>query len=179
MQEQEELFSSPTGLHLTRRALLGGMAAAAAVPWLLQASPALAAPTLPSATLLPRQDHTATALGSGYVLLAGGTYEGTLSDVQIVGPTGAVMSAAPMITPRYSHAAVLLPYGLVLVLGGYYQGPLDAAEVYDPSSDTWTVAASLALPRYNHTAVRVSNTQVLVMGGTYQGTLADIESYSL
>lgn len=179
MQEQKENTPQASGLHLTRRSLLGGMAVAAAAPWLLQATPVHAAAALPSATLLPRQNHTAVALGGGYILLAGGIYQSTLSDVQIIGPSGAVTSAAPMITPRYGHAAVLLPYGRVLVLGGYDQGPLDAAEIYDPTSNSWTAAAPLALPRYNHTAVRVSNTQVLVMGGTYQGTLSDAESYSL
>ena len=180
MSEQEESPPQPSGLHLTRRALLGGLAAAAAAPWLIHSAPAQAqsAPALPAATLLPRQQHTATLLGGGNVLVAGGIYQGVLDDVQVIGPTGSVSSLAPLNTPRYAHAAVLLPYGRVLVLGGYYKGPLDDAEVYDPSTNTWSPATPLALPRYNHTAVRVSNTQILVVGGTYQGVLSDTETYS-
>ena len=175
----KNLAPQPAGLHLTRRALLGGLAAAAAAPWLIQATQAQSAPALPATTLLPRQQHTATPLGSGYVLVAGGSYQGVLDDVQIIGPTGTVTTAAPLTTPRYAHAAVLLPYGRVLVLGGYNEGPLDDAEVYDPSSNTWSPATPLALPRYNHDAVRVSNTKILVIGGYYQGVLSDNETYSL
>lgn len=180
--EQEDAPQSG-GPSLTRRALLGGMAATAAAPWLLRTAPAeaasLPAAALTPAILLPRRQHTATALGGGYILLAGGIYQGILDDVQIIGPNGAVTRGAPMLTPRYGHAAVLLSYGRVLVLGGFSGDVLDAAEVYDPSSNTWSEATPLALPRYNHTAVRVSNTQVLIVGGTYQDTLSDTETYVL
>jgi hypothetical protein len=166
---------------LSRRTLLGSLAAASVAPWLLQGLPAQASSTVAASSVnpLPRQMHTATALGGGYVLVAGGlSQDGTaFSDVTIYGPTGALTAAAPMNTPRYAHEAVLLPYGKVLVLGGYWQGALDSAEIYDPSSNTWTPAASLALPRYNHTAVRLTGNQILVIGGSSQGVLSDTEIY--
>jgi hypothetical protein len=181
MLEQDEPAPRPGGPRLSRRALIGGLAVTAVAPWLVTEADGQAAPraALPPAALLPRQQHTATPLGGGYVLLAGGTYQGVLDDAQVVGPDGAIFAAAPLTTPRFAHAAVLLPYGRVLVLGGYNNGPLDDAEVYDPASNTWSPARPLALPRYSHTAVRVSNTQVLVVGGTYQGVLSGLERYSL
>ncbi len=180
---EEEMISQSAELPLTRRAMLGGLAAVAVTPWLSPAASGQTAsprvPRRPAGTLLPRQQHTSTPLGGGYILVAGGMSGGILSDVQIIYPNGGVTSAASLNTPRYGHAAVLLPYGRVLVLGGYYQGALDDAEVYDPIKNTWFPVKPLSLPRYNHTAVLVSNTQVMVIGGYFEGPLADTELYTL
>ena len=73
-----------------------------------------------SPMIIVRQNHTATLLPSGKLLVAGG-YNGTnsVSSSEIYDPAdGLWTSTGPMTTNRYYHTATLLPNGRVLVAGG-------------------------------------------------------------
>lgn len=66
------------------------------------------------------------------------------------------------------ETATLLQSGMVLVTGGELVGGTSATadvELYDPSSGSWSRAASLPAPLTNHTATLLPNGQVLVVGG--------------
>jgi hypothetical protein len=135
------------------------------------------APTGPMA--IPHDNHTATLLPNGQVLVAGGWGEYGSGDVfpiaasELYDPaSGTWTSTGAMNDARYYHTANLLPNGEVLVAGGNdYPSPdftdsvVPSAEVYDPGRETWTRTGSLNVPRYYHTAVTLPNGQVLVAGG--------------
>jgi N-acetylneuraminic acid mutarotase len=80
-------------------------------------------------------------------------------------------STTPMGFDRLRHTATVLPNGEVLIAAG--QGDLsvtlDSAERFDPASQTWTPAASLAHPRSGATATLLRNGKVLVVGGSSGG----------
>lgn len=182
---------------ISRRSVLGGLAAALVAPALvgkawarggeplgrsrplneqfdaqapeqIGAGPARIAP-------LPRFGHSATTLGDGRILVAGGWRQGgtsalnpPLAAVQIYDPAGDVWAGvASLKTARAEHAAVALPDGRVLVLGGLRHAPLADAEVYDPARDTWTRIAPMGQARYGHAAT-VSEGLVIVTGGFAQ-----------
>lgn len=186
LTEQDDGSRRSPPPRLSRRTVLGGLAAASLLPWLARAtrgdgdgSPTLAAPLTSSLTPLPRQQHTATPLGGGYILLVGGLYRGALADAEILGPDGTLRAAAPLNIPRYAHAAVRLSGGQVVVLGGFNQGPLADVEMYDSNSDTWTPLPPLSLPRYLHAASHLSDAKILLTGGCFQGILSETELYVL
>jgi Galactose oxidase, central domain len=103
-----------------------------------------------------RAGHTATLLGNGKVLIAGGyNQSGALSSAEIFDPlTGRFTRTGDMTIGRYEHGATLLPDGRVLIGGGVTSSKDPStygtsAEVYDPSTGTFTgtgnpVAAGLA-----------------------------------
>ena len=105
-----------------------------------------------------------TVLGSGKVLLAGGsTYEGsqwvTLRSAEVYDPSLDTWTPVPgnMTTPRAGHSATLLYSGKVLVTGG------TTAELYDPTTGTWTAVGTVPLPMSTHRAVRLYSGHVLVL----------------
>ena len=194
MTDQDNSVARTRSLRLSRRALLGALVFAPALPWLVQAAhargggngdggddgddPAHKVP-LSSTMPLPRQQHTATPLGGGYILLVGGLNQEALADVEILGPDGRLYAAAPLNTPRYAHAAVRIGGGQVVVLGGFGQGPLADVELYDPDRNTWTLLPPLSLPRYAHAAAHVSDGNILLTGGAFQSILSETELYAL
>jgi hypothetical protein len=123
--------------------------------------------------------HSATLLGNGRVLIAGGMSEevwplGLVAAAELYDPaTGAFKATSAMHAPRDSHAAVLLPDGKVLIAGGYSAncddafrcgGNVASAELYDPSSGTFTAAGNMSKPRAP-TATLLKNGDVLITGG--------------
>ncbi len=80
-----------------------------------------------------RTSHTATLMGDGTVLVAGGFGGGSrLASAELYDPRrGTWTATAGMIDARESHTATLLADGTVLVAGGYGSDAA-SAEVYDP-----------------------------------------------
>ena len=123
-----------------------------------------------------RLDQTVTLLRDGRVVVVGGQ-DGLISfdSAEIYDPRqDRWFPAAPMVTARYGHVATLLANGDVLVSGGTYQtvvpsnssAPLASTEIYDPTLDSWSVVAKMAVPRVEHTATTLGGGMVLVVGGT-------------
>ncbi len=114
-----------------------------------------------------RSYFTATLLGDGKVLAAGGAHDGNNS-AEVYDPSvGTWTLTSPMIEVRRDHTATLLPSGQVLVSGGANAtaGALASAELYEPATGTWTAAGALSIARYEHAAVLLPDDHVLVMGG--------------
>lgn len=126
-----------------------------------------------------RNNHTATLLPSGQVLLAGGLRSGSaLSSAELyeyaTGFWSATQTTAGTTTGlsvwRANQTATLLPNGKVLVAGGQSllgtaPAALNSAELYDPNTGAWAATGSLNQARYNHTATLLPNGRVLIVGG--------------
>jgi Galactose oxidase, central domain len=117
-----------------------------------------------------RDDHTATLLPNGKVLVAGGSNNNgvNFASAELYDPaTGTWTKTGSLTAGRTRHTATLLPNGKVLVAGGYdvFGNPFASAELYDPASGTWTETGSLATRRSLHTATLLPNGKVLVAGG--------------
>jgi WD40 repeat protein len=120
-----------------------------------------------------REEHTATALSDGRVLITGGfSYQGGsfLSSAEIFNPsTDAFTATGSMLTSRGDHVAVLLPDGKVLVAGGLSEvDPVDGvttAELFDPTTGVFTATGSMHSPRRAFTGTLLPDGEVLVTGG--------------
>jgi N-acetylneuraminic acid mutarotase len=128
------------------------------------------------------QNHTATVLPSGLVLVAGGLDGGTaLTNAELYNPeTGIWTNTGPLNTARGTHTATLLPNGLVLVAGGENTSgnAITNAELYNPATGTWTMTGSMNVARINHTATLLPDGLVLVDGGDNGGEgISDAELY--
>ena len=130
-----------------------------------------------------RQRQTATLLPSGKVLVAGGNNGGALASAELYDPTTNTWSAAGTLTTgRYFHTATLLPSGKVLVaagigVSGATNTPVSSAELYDPTTNGWSSAGSLATARYHHTATLLPSGKVLVAAGYNGLILSSAELY--
>ncbi|MBI3606973.1 MAG: fibronectin type III domain-containing protein [Nitrospirae bacterium] len=143
-----------------------------------------------------RNSPTATLLGDGTVLIAGGvgsTDSSAVAVTELYRPaTHTFIAAGVMLTGRYNHTATRLTDGSVLIVGGTNGSDLASAEVLidqgipDPPNTEgkvlfdWSVApiGSMAAARSSHTATRLTNGTVLIVGG-YDGhaALASAELY--
>ena len=137
-----------------------------------------------------RQDHTATLLGDGRVLIAAG-YTGDFrvgqTTAELYDPATGTFTATPtnLTTGRGQHTATALADGRVLIAGGFTQFPgpgVVSAELYDPSTGTFTPTGAMHDPRGWHTATLLNNGTVLVAGGftafpSTGETLASAETY--
>jgi hypothetical protein len=115
---------------------------------------------------------TATELADGRVLVTGGINSGHVTvRAQVFDPNTLTWSlTGSMHTPRIYHTATRLAdgTGMVLIAGGINDGgsPLGSAELYDPTTGTWSTAASMNAARELHTATLLPGSgMVLVMGG--------------
>ena len=125
---------------------------------------------------VPRLGHTATLLGDGRALIAGGGAGDNadfLTSAEVYDPTtGRFSPTGWMTTGREDHTATLLRDGRVLVVGGDqgsaqdWVGAIASAEIYDPRTGEWTVTGSLHTPRTDHTASLLPDGRVLIAGGT-------------
>lgn len=126
-----------------------------------------------------RYGHTSTPLGSGAVLLAGGSSTALpagqstaeLYDLS----TGGFFPTGSMSTPRSHHTASVFPFGSkVLIAGGDASGL--TTEIYDETSGTFSPASSFNVSRQRHTATDLGNGKLLIAGG-YTAT-AELYDYS-
>jgi phage baseplate assembly protein gpV len=128
------------------------------------------------------EDHTATLLPNGDVLVAGAYTSGFYGQksAELYRPATAAWSiSSDLNAPRFAHTATLLPNGRVLIAGGtfvdadHYQVFLNSADVYDPATGNWNPTANLNGSRSSHTATLLQNGKVLVVGGSdrYDGSL--------
>ncbi|WP_437609466.1 kelch repeat-containing protein [Sorangium sp. So ce834] len=124
-----------------------GLSAAVPVGTVELYDPEAGAWTTKASMVTSRNEHTATLLSSGKVLVAGGSVgTSTLASVELYDPmTDTWTSAASMNDARERHAAVRLgSSGRVLVAGGMgFTHELRSAELYDPGTNTWTPTGSL------------------------------------
>jgi streptogramin lyase len=126
-----------------------------------------------------RRYHSATLLGSGRVLVAGGASGRPDGSAELYDPTSNTWApASSMRKVRAHHTATLLASGQVLAVGGE-EAANTTAELYDPATDTWVNTGSLRDGRYGHTATLLKDGRVLVAGGfNASGTaLASSEVY--
>jgi len=136
-----------------------------------------AATTPPATTggtmVTPRESHTASLLGVGQVLVAGGINGGlVLNKSELYDPASQTWTAitALMKQARYRHAATVLEDGTVLVTGGQASSQatsaLTSAEIYDPVAKTWTATTGqMNTARAFHTSTLLPNGDVLIAGG--------------
>jgi hypothetical protein len=121
-----------------------------------------------------RDNHTATLLDKGFVLVAGGQDSGgnALASAELYNPaTGMFSAAGSLNSARYHHTTTLLPSGLALLVGGLSGNntsgaPVVTAELYDPVAGTFTNTGSVvAAARVFSTATLLPNGKVLIAGG--------------
>jgi hypothetical protein len=135
---------------------------------------------------VPRAHHTATVLGDGKVLIAGGQErEGCvwLGSSELYDPaTGNFILAGNMNATRGFHTATLLPDGSVLMAGGYSSSDctvLSSTEIYNPATNGFIPAAEMKSRRLWHTASVLSDGKVLLAGGSFDGWFStdSVESF--
>ena len=119
---------------------------------------------------IPRQSSTATLLGNGKVLVAGGYSRGGVFDIaEIYDPAAGTWSFTSSMLGGPNSApgdGILLPNGNVMVAGGYGPYPGTASvELYDSISGTWSFTGSMGVSRALHTATLMAGGKVLVAVG--------------
>lgn len=123
-----------------------------------------------------RSNHTATMLGTGDVIVAGGigTAGAAIAEAELFrSATNDFVAVAAMKTTRAYHRATMLQNGRVLITGGYDKdnNVLATAELYDPASKTFSATGSMATSRVYHTATLLPSGKVLIAGGS---TVSDL-----
>jgi N-acetylneuraminic acid mutarotase len=126
-----------------------------------------------------RTATAATTLLDGRVLVAGGTFMDrtspdpprTLDTTELWSPTSGTWSRGPHLGGnRAGASSVLLADGRVLLVGGFARlddAPHQVAttETYDPATDRWSPAGSLATARIGFTLVALADGGAIVAGG--------------
>ena len=130
-----------------------------------------------------RENHTATLLNNGLVLIAGGDVNNpyALIGAELYNPaTGVFTPTGSLNTARSQHTATLLSNGTVLIAGGQdvNRQPLASVELYNPTTGAFTtLTSSLNTARRAATATLLSDgVTVLIVGGA--GDLASAELYN-
>jgi hypothetical protein len=108
-----------------------------------------------------RADATATLLGNGRVLLAGGGNPSATTTAELYNPASGTWSATGSMTDFHPlGSAALLQDGRVLVAG------YSTADVYSPATGTWTATGDMVDPGlYDAATAPLPNGQVLFAGG--------------
>ncbi|HUP70593.1 MAG TPA: kelch repeat-containing protein [Acidimicrobiales bacterium] len=132
-------------------------------------------------TVVARMAATATRLGDGRVLFAGGCVTANASDpcllhtpiAELYQPdTGTWLPTGPLTGARAGHSATVLDDGQVLVVGGCVV-PTDlvacpgtpSAEMYLPALGVFVPTGPLSAGRVAHSATLLADGRVLVAGG--------------
>ncbi len=144
----------------------------------------------PTGSMTPRrQGHSAVLLGSGQVLVVGGTPphddRHSVNVAELYDPaTGTFRATGSLTVPRTDPAVSLLFDGRVLVAGGYQMtsatepNGLASAEVYDPTTGEFTQSGSMTTARSEATATPLPDGRVLIAGGMDNtSTLATLELF--
>ena len=127
-----------------------------------------------------RQNHTATLMPNGQVLVAGGETASSLGNVgptELYDPRSGAWLTGPLLPDlshmRSSHTATLLSNGDVLIAGGRNtaSNALSSADLVlstIPTCSEFTSicpTGSMAVGRWDHTATLLNDNRVLVVGG--------------
>lgn len=120
----------------------------------------------------PREEHTATALDDGRVLVVGGKNDNAyLKTAEIYDPSQPAgqrwKKVTDMFASRWGHAAVKLADGRVLVTGGFASSDsTSSVTIFNPKTNAWqTPAASMNVERRGHEMLLLSSGKVLIVGG--------------
>jgi hypothetical protein len=116
--------------------------------------------------ILGRQNHTASLLPNGEVLIAGGLGEGVaeVASAEIYDPvTGAFSSTDDMTLARWQHTSTSLADGRVLVAGGI-PGASFVADVYDPETGLFSSTTGSSEAGYGSAATLLTSGEVLLSG---------------
>jgi len=115
----------------------------------------------------PREQFTATLLGDGDVLVAGGLNAANynlagMKSADLYDPTtGTWTRTGSMAFARYGQTATLLSDGTVLVAGG----TTATAEIYEPAPGIWARPGAMSTFRTDQSATLLRDGHVLVTGG--------------
>ena len=123
-----------------------------------------------------RENHVATVLANGKVLVAGGRHiagfqQTLLASALIYDPTADTWTpTGSMTTVRDRAGSALLPSGKVLVVeGATTQSPFEVtqtAELYDPAAGTWTSTTNAPVTAHPFVGLTpLSDGRILVSGG--------------
>ena len=119
-----------------------------------------------------RAGHTATLLGSGQVLIAGGRDDDDVkgASAELFDPATGRFTAitTPMTAARAQHSATLLGDGDVLLVGGLgAASEARTAELFNPVTRSFELTRSRkeASARTQHTATLLASGEVLLVGG--------------
>jgi hypothetical protein len=113
---------------------------------------------------------TATVLGDGTVLIAGGAANqaaaSAVAEIYQPALNGFILTGG-MLSGRAHHTATLLKDGRVLIAGGIGKDgrPVRAAELYDPASNQFLPTGNMLQARYDQTATLLPNGKILFTGG--------------
>jgi len=129
-----------------------------------------------------REQHTATKLANGHVLIAGGFSNNViLASAEIYDPATSRFSVTgKMRATRFGHTASLTG-GQVLVIGGRTTGDVSRALTEFFGAGAWTEGPRLRQDRYRHTATTLPDGRILITGGyssSHANTLASAEIYN-
>jgi hypothetical protein len=128
----------------------------------------------PGALTVARAYHTATRLGSGKVLLAGGVGSGgaSLTSAELYDPVANTFTAiaSTMSAARARHTATILPGGAVLLAGG----GTAKADIYDPVANVFTETTPSSTTRTGARAVVLDSGSILVAGGDGPSSMVEI-----
>ena len=144
----------------------------------------------------PRTNHAAVYIGSGQVMVIGGStgipdeldpHAIPVASCEIIDVWNRrVMPAAPMTFPRSEFVALRTRDSNIIVIGGVTgpdrNGPVTATvEEYDRRDRVWRMIGVLKTARRQHSAGFIDEHRILVVGGRRQdySTLTDAEIFDL